>query len=92
MEYGYTNRLARELENLKKIGMTIIGDKFARDHYLEMNNEALRDFLNRKNFYIGRNCPINESVYSVELRDEIAEAFIWLKGIYSFLKKSLSER
>jgi len=83
---------ARELEDLNKIGMTIIGDKFAKDHYLEINNETIRDFLNRKNFYIGRDCPINESVYNDELRDEIAAAFIRLKGIYGLLKKSLSER
>ena len=84
-----SGEFARELENLNKIGMTIIGEKFAKDHYPEINNEAIRDLLNRKNFYIGKNCPINESVYNNELRDEIAEAFIRLKAIYNLLKKSL---
>ncbi|MCL2059394.1 MAG: hypothetical protein FWH01_10120 [Oscillospiraceae bacterium] len=79
----------RELENLNKIGMSIIGDKFAKDHYPEINNEAIRDFLNRKNFYIGKNCPINESVYNGELRNEIAGAFARLKAIYILLRKSL---
>ena len=80
---------ARELENLSKIGMAIIGDKFAKDHYPEISNEAIRDFLNRKNFYIGKNCPINESVYNGELRNEIAGAFTRLKAIYILIKKSL---
>ena len=84
-----SGEFARELENLNKIGMTIIGDKFANDHYPKINNEAIRDLLNRKYFYIGRDCPINESVYNNELRDEIAGAFIRLKAIYNLLKKSL---
>ena len=83
---------ARELENLNKSGMTIFGDKLVKDHYPEKDYEAIKDLLNRKNFYIGRNCPINESVYNNELRDEIAGAFIRLKGIYGLLKKSLCER
>ena len=67
--------------------MTIIGDKFAKDHYPEINNEAIKDLLNRKNFYIGRDCPINESVYNDELRNEIAGAFIRLKDIYRLIIK-----
>jgi uncharacterized protein (DUF2461 family) len=84
-----SGEFARELENLNKIGMIIIGDKFAKDHYPEINNEAIKDLLNRRNFYIGKDCLISESVYNGELRDEIAGAFIRLKDIYNLIKKSL---
>jgi len=80
----------KELENLNQMGMMIIGEKFVKDHYPQINNELIKDLLNRKNFYIGRNCPINESVYNNNLKNEIADAYIRLKGIYDLLKYSLS--
>lgn len=79
----------RELKKLNETGMTIIGDKYVKDHYPEINDETIKDFLNRKNFYIGRDCPINESVYNGKLKNEIEEAFIQLKGIYVIIKESL---
>ena len=81
----------QELKKLKKMGMTIIGDKFVKDHFPKINNEVIKDLLNRKNFYIGRNCPINESVYNNNLQHEIADAYIQLEKIYNLLKISLGE-
>ena len=81
----------RELGNLRKAGMVIIGDKFAKDHYPGINNEMLKDLLNRKGFYIGRDCPVNESVFNERLQGEIADSYISLKGLYILLKKSLYE-
>ena len=82
----------QKLQNIDQLKMTIFGDKFAKDHYPEINNKVIKDFLNRKTLYIGRNCPINESVYNGGLQDEIADTFIKLKGIYDLLKYSLNER
>ena len=82
----------RELCNLNKIGMTVIGDNFAKNRCPDIKNELLNDFLNKKKFYIGRNCPINEAVYTNELQNEITDAFTRLKPIYLLLKKSLEER
>ena len=67
----------------------ISGEKFTKDHYPEIKNEALKDFLNRKNFYFERACPINEAVFNGDLRDEIAEAYVGLKGFYSLLREAL---
>ena len=80
---------AREFENLTRLNMTIVGDKFARDHHPGINNEALKDLLNRKSFYIERACPINESVYNGKLLDEIAEVYHGVKGLYLLLRKTL---
>jgi len=78
-----------ELEKLSRIGMAVIGDKFSKDRYPDVQNAALNDFLNKRNFYIGHNCPINETVFNGQLRDEIADAYIELKSIYDLLKNSL---
>ena len=81
----------RELENMNKTGMTIIGDKYAKDRYPEITNVILKDLLNKKGFYIGQNHPINESVFDGRLQCEIADAYAGLKKMYSLLKKSLYE-
>jgi hypothetical protein len=80
---------SRELENLNRQSMEVIGDKFAKDHYPEINDNVLKDLLNKKSFYIERACPINESVYNSRLRDEIAEAYRGIKGLYLLLRKAL---
>ena len=80
----------RELENLSRLNMTIVGDKFAKERYPEIKSEILKDFLNRKNFFIERTCPINEAVYNGQLQNEIAEKFIQLKGVYHLINKSLN--
>jgi uncharacterized protein (DUF2461 family) len=90
-EYAIENSqsFTRELENLNRMNMEIIGDKFARDHYPEISDAALNDFLNRKSFYIERACPVNEAVYNGQLRDEIAKVYSSLIGLYSLLRNAL---
>jgi hypothetical protein len=89
-EYAVENSqpFSRELENLKRMDIAVIGDKFARDHYPEINNAALNDFLNRKNFYIERACPVNKAVFNGKLPDEIAGVYSSLKGLYSLLRSA----
>jgi len=79
---------AKELTNLSDMGMTIVGDKFAKDHFAD-EDTLLKQLLNRKNFYITRNCPIGESVFGDGLLSEISDAFAGLKGMYALLKNSL---
>ena len=90
-EYAIENSqpFTRELENLTRLNMTLVGDKFAKDRYPEISNSALNDFLNRKSIYIERACPINEAVFNGKLQDEIAEAYCGVKGLYLLLKKAL---
>ena len=79
----------RELENLTRMSMTLVGDKFAKDRYPEISSEALKDLLNRKGFYVERACSINEAVYTGKLCDEITKAYSSLKGLYSLLRNAL---
>ena len=78
-----------ELENLNQLNMRIFGDKYVKDHYPDIKNEVLKDLLNRKSFYFGRDCPINKSVYNDQLLNEISNAYNGVKGLYLLLKKSL---
>ena len=89
-----SKEFARELVKMDKIGMAIIGDNYAKDRSPEIDcpdfaGALLKDFLNKKSFYIGRNRPINESVFDERLPGEIASAYADIKKMYTLLKKSL---
>jgi len=79
----------RELENLKRLDMTLFGESFAKDRYPGIESELLKELLNRRNFYVGRNCPVSETVYTDQLMNEISGAYHGVKGLYALLKKAL---
>ena len=79
----------KELSGLNSLDMTIRGDKYVKDRYPGENCELLKELLNSRNFYIGRDCPIGESVFNGAIKDEIAGAYVGLKDVYSLLKKAL---
>jgi len=79
----------QELENLHQLGITLFGEAFAKDRCPEVGNELLKGLLNRRNFYAGRNCPINEAVYNGRLLSEISDAYHGVEGLYSLLKNAL---
>jgi len=89
--FALENRQAfiRELEGMKALDMAIKGDKFAKDHYPEAKNETLKELLNSKNFYIGRDCPISGLVFSGELQKELSDAYNELRGLYLLFRKAL---
>ena len=80
----------RELANMKTLGMEIKGEKFTRDHFPEVKSDELKELLNSRNFYIGRDCPVSDVVFSAALLEEIAGAFAGLAGMYALLKRGLS--
>jgi len=90
-EYAVDNSDAftAELENIYKIGMVIIGDNFAKDRYPEINNKTLKTLINKKGFYIGLNRPVDESVFDGQLKDEVADAYASLKGLYKLFKNAI---
>ena len=80
---------ACELEQLNGLGMKIYGDSFAKERYTDIKDEVIKDFLNRKGFYIGYDCAISSAVYSNELAVEISDAYRALSGLYLLLKKGV---
>ena len=89
--YALENKQAfiRELESIKTLGLSIKGEPFARDHFPDIENAALKELLNSRSFYIGRDCPISGAVFSGDLQKEISNGYGGLKGLYPLLKKAL---
>jgi len=79
----------RELENLSRLHMTLFGETFAKDRYPGIQDGALKDLLNKRGFYVGRDCPVGEAVYNGQLIGEITDAYHGLQGLYALLKKAL---
>lgn len=72
-------KFMKVLKDLKTNGFEIIGGQYKKDHYPEISNEIIKDLLNRKTFYISKEKAINNTVFSSELADELAQGFYQLK-------------
>jgi len=92
--FAIENRQAfiRELANMNALGLSIKGEPFARDHFPDIEDAALKELLNSRGFYIGRDCPISGVVFSGGLQKEIASAYGGLKGLYLLLKEALRDK
>jgi len=90
-DFAAANGMAftRELNNLDYLNMKVLGDQFARDRYPGVNDEHLKNLLNKKGFYIERARPVNEAVYDGGVSEEITEAYLNLKNLYLFFRKAL---
>ena len=83
---------ARELNAAYDLGMTIHGDMFARDRFPDIEEETLKNLLNRKQFYISKDCPVGENVFSHRLANEISQAFASLKGLYKLINQHVGSK
>jgi uncharacterized protein (DUF2461 family) len=81
---GYVKALA----GLRGLGMSVYGDKYAKDRY-PSENGLYKDLLNSRNFYIGRDAAVNENVFSGDMLSEIAGAYRGLKNIYQLIRGAL---
>ena len=80
---------SRELNAINDLGLTIYGDMFAKDRFPDIKDAALKSLLNRKHFYISKDCPVGESVFGGGIATEISRIFIGLKGIYQLINFNL---
>jgi len=76
---------SQELKIIEKMGMRIIGDKFSKKRFEGIGNVGIRDFMNLRNFFISKECPIGDNVFSCGLVEEISTAFDGLCGLYRWL-------
>lgn len=79
------NEFLDELNIILNNGYEIIGDKYKKDHYPDINNELLNDFLNRKSFYICKERRLNDDVFTPKLADEISQGFLQLKNFVNLI-------
>jgi hypothetical protein len=86
-EYVLTHQkiFEKELTNIQDKGFRIIGSKYVRDHYPCVKSAILNDFLNRKYFYIAKEEPLDDIVFSPLLANELNRSYIDLRGMYELL-------
>jgi len=77
---------AYELTANKKMGIRIHGDMYSKDRFPEISDDAIKNLLNHRHFYISKDCSIGERVFCGELAGEISMAFVGLKGLYQLIK------
>lgn len=79
----------RELRAMHDLGMTINGDMYVKDKFPDVIDDTLKNLLNRKHFYICKDCPVGETVFNGELANEISCTFAGLKGFYQLISLSI---
>ena len=79
----------RELNAVKDLGMTINGELFAKDRFPDIEDDVVKNLLNRKHFFISKDCPVGDGVFGGGLADEISQAFTGLKKLYKLINFSI---
>ena len=82
----------QELARLKQMGMIIVGEKYARDHYADIDDDAIKELLNMRYFHLCWDQMIDETVFSRKLVEKIASTYVEMSGIFALLKQSLNQR
>jgi uncharacterized protein (DUF2461 family) len=77
---------SKAFENALSAGLSIGGEKYKKDHYPDIPDSPLKDMLNRKMFYIGVEFPINETIYTPALAEEISKGFYSLSKLVRLLE------
>lgn len=75
------------LKEIVENGFTIIGDKYKKDKYPYLPDSVAKDLLGRKRFYICRNIPVNEGIYTDALDVEIRDGFTKMKNILEIMEQ-----
>lgn len=83
-EYFY--ELAAGLE--RRDEFMLEGECFKKDRYPD-TPPVLKNWLNRKSWWIGRTCPPDEDFFTTELAMRLAEGFLSLQGLYRFINGAL---
>jgi uncharacterized protein (DUF2461 family) len=81
----HQKRFEKELINVHDKGFRIIGTKYVKDHYPHVGSTVLNDFLNHKYFYIAKEEPLDDVVFSPLLKDEIDKSYTDLRGMFELL-------
>lgn len=85
---GGSIKLVSELvDELMDKGFEIHGDKYKKDHFPETAECSAKELMNMKCFGISKTKPVNDSVYSEELAEELKTAFLDLKEFTELLVK-----
>ena len=72
-------------------GFELRGADYKRDHFPD-EPEPLKTWLNKRSFYLVRECAHDEAYYSHALVDVLRDAFLRCKPIYWFMNRALQEQ
>jgi uncharacterized protein (DUF2461 family) len=81
----HPEKFEKELRNVQDKGFRIIGTKYVKDHYPHVESTVLNDFLNRRYFYIAKEEPPDDTVFSPLLADELNQSYMDLRGMFELL-------
>jgi uncharacterized protein (DUF2461 family) len=76
-----------QLKKITASGFSVFGEKYKKDHYPSLSDNLVKDILNRKRFYIGKNVPVGEKVFTSDLADEITDGFLKVKNFLNLLEE-----
>lgn len=80
--------IARDIE--KKGVFILEGDSYKKDHYPQAS-PLLKNWLNRKSWWIGKTSPPDEAFFSAGLVNQLGEGFQALRELYCFIGEALTK-
>lgn len=75
-------------DTLEKHAFSLEGEDYKTDHYPDVKPEV-KQWLNKKSWWIGANCPVDEAFLSSALSTKLADGFQALAGVYRFMAGAL---
>ncbi|MBQ8497863.1 MAG: DUF2461 family protein [Clostridia bacterium] len=72
-------------EKIEENGFSLFGDAYAKDHAPHLEKSVLKNLINKRNFYIVKEMPITNLIYSSELAEMLANEYLSLKAIFTIL-------
>lgn len=77
------------IDRISSAGFSVIGEKYKKDHFPEIEKCKAKEILNMRNFYIEKAVPVGENVFSSSLADELSLAYRQLSDFYQLLVENL---
>ena len=69
-------------ESIAQNGFTVFGDSFIKDCAPYLKDSVLKRLINKKNFYIGKELPIDEAVFSPKLAELLISEYVSLSEFF----------
>lgn len=82
-------KFSAAIKKVAPFGFAIIGEKYKKDHFPEIQECKAKDILNRRGFYLEKAVSVGDAVFSPTLAEELSCAFRQLSDFYQLLEESL---
>ena len=82
-------KFSAALEDISSAGFKVIGEKYKKEHFPEIEECQAKEILNRRSFYLEKSVPISNIVFSSSLARELSDAYKKLSNFYQLLEEYL---